>query len=539
MALFVAVSTLISALVPGASFKSEGEDIVRSEPTPTMTTTTTTSQCYRAYASSFASGGPWSCPQGMAITSSTECEQAVRALNTERGSSGYGSLTTSSGSSYYASGCSANCFSDFSGYFCAAWNSGSGSTQTYTNRNIFCKAAYCESEAYPTQVNFQPSALTVPRGWVADYGKRFGPRQDGFHYGWLCGSQSRQNTLLAIGPDAMTRRRRAALAPQSCMLSQVGGESDMNNSYIEVQGVVSGMCTREAWEVTVPSGAYLVEISVYGGPASVTIEGTPIMMQGHVNQDIVVSQTVSVSDGRLTLDFPNTTLPVRISHIKLLQSSTEVLQLCETFCPSAFNSQGGLLCTPSLLQDGCDGWCGCGIAKCHKCDCSALGGMCVMTTTTTTSTTTTPQGYGIWFTWAQNPKACPLGHEIQNFSQCVEAISYINTALSLPGYGGVRNAAYSFYPPGCSVQCYLSFTGHFCGLWNSASPGSPSYTSSNPSHHAICKGTPPAGSFLLELYGGKNLHSHADGTAVIDQILQAERELDEAAASDVATAAGR
>ncbi|WP_411699585.1 malectin domain-containing carbohydrate-binding protein [Conyzicola sp.] len=145
-----------------------------------------------------------------------------------------------------------------------------------------------------TKVNFQPSTVTAPTGWVADTGAAFDAARG---YGWFTGG-------VATDRSAATRYRNAPtqgityptgdLTRQTFILTQAG----------PVDGVTDGV-----WQYSVANGTYTVAVSV--GDAGfldsvhgVTIEGTPVITSftpTGTTPFTTGTAEVVVSDGLLTL----------------------------------------------------------------------------------------------------------------------------------------------------------------------------------------------------------------------------------------------
>src|SRR3712207_4130247 len=55
--------------------------------------------------------------------------------------------------------------------------------------------------AFSANVNFQPAAAPVPAGYVADSGKVFGSRGNGFTYGWNLANPNNVDRNSSRSPD--------------------------------------------------------------------------------------------------------------------------------------------------------------------------------------------------------------------------------------------------------------------------------------------------------------------------------------------------
>jgi len=135
--------------------------------------------------------------------------------------------------------------------------------------------------AAPILVNFQPAGAPVPAGYLVDAGAAFGPRGNGYSYGWN-----------AATPD--TRDRNAANAPDQRYDTLIHMQKEANPD--------------AAWEIALPNGTYRVHIvagdpgyadSVYRIAAEgvLVVTGTPTSAVHWVEGE----EVVTVSDGRLTV----------------------------------------------------------------------------------------------------------------------------------------------------------------------------------------------------------------------------------------------
>ncbi len=125
-------------------------------------------------------------------------------------------------------------------------------------------------------INFQPSASTVPAGYLGDAGELFGTRSGGLSYGWSSNHTDE------------TRERGGTADPRLNTLIQIhaGGR----------------------WEIAVPNGSYSVTVGIGDGGFSsshtLNVEGNGFWLNQALAAGQFVNQTrtVSVQDGRLTLD---------------------------------------------------------------------------------------------------------------------------------------------------------------------------------------------------------------------------------------------
>jgi hypothetical protein len=129
-------------------------------------------------------------------------------------------------------------------------------------------------------INFQPTGITAPAGYVADTGAVFGDRGNGHTFGWnLANSGSTRNRTNAGAPDL----RYATMTHTQ----QYGNRT---------------------WEIAVPNGAYNVRVvggdaSFFGSTIRYNVEGTLVVngKQTSTNKFVEGAAAVTVSDGRLTL----------------------------------------------------------------------------------------------------------------------------------------------------------------------------------------------------------------------------------------------
>ena len=130
------------------------------------------------------------------------------------------------------------------------------------------------------KINFQPSWVAVPAGYLVDTGAVFGDRGNGLSYGW------------DLDASRYARDRDNPRSPDQ-----------RYDTFIHTQ--LYGVRT---WEMAVPDGQYLVRVvagesdarnSVYGFNVEnvLVVSGTPTSTVGWFDG----ARTVTVADGRLTL----------------------------------------------------------------------------------------------------------------------------------------------------------------------------------------------------------------------------------------------
>lgn len=144
--------------------------------------------------------------------------------------------------------------------------------------------------AQNVKINFQPSDVAVPTGYIKDSGLAYDPTRD---YGWI---------------------DRATGAPID--ISAFARDRDRPNSDQRIDTLVHMQLgtTDAAWEYAVPNGTYNVTVSVgdqanangdYDSQHTIRLEGDTIInqFQGSDTQKYQLnSGTVKVTDGKLTID---------------------------------------------------------------------------------------------------------------------------------------------------------------------------------------------------------------------------------------------
>lgn len=134
------------------------------------------------------------------------------------------------------------------------------------------------SSAAPVKINFQPSTAAVPGGYLVDAGDPYGSRGNGQTYGWI----------EANDQGAYMR--------------------DRNINSDQRLDTIALMRIGNVWEIALPNGAYSVKISVgdAGGATNHTLNVEGVSYWNNTataaNQFLNATKTVTVSDGKLTLD---------------------------------------------------------------------------------------------------------------------------------------------------------------------------------------------------------------------------------------------
>lgn len=170
------------------------------------------------------------------------------------------------------------------------------------------------STTVAAKVNFQSAAAPVPSGYLRDFGQAFGARSSadqgsGLTFGWVT-ETGRQPLDLSVGGTANAGNGRDRNL-----------ESDQRlDTFLHMQAEdvpnFNGTAINGAWEIAVPDGRYAVTVAVGDGAANtdpeshtINVEGTraiagfvPSGAAGSAGHHTTATVTVSVADGRLTLD---------------------------------------------------------------------------------------------------------------------------------------------------------------------------------------------------------------------------------------------
>ena len=157
--------------------------------------------------------------------------------------------------------------------------------------------------SFAAQINFAPVSVTVPDGYVADNGRVFADRGNGFDYGWSR-SRSTGSSRSARSPDVRY------------------------DTYVKMQKKGSAV-----WEIQVPDGVYSVDI-VAGDARSasrnyhIQAEGTDVInARASSNQRwIEGTAQVTVTDGRLTLATAKGASSNNVCFVAITQTSEAAIQ---------------------------------------------------------------------------------------------------------------------------------------------------------------------------------------------------------------------
>ena len=131
-------------------------------------------------------------------------------------------------------------------------------------------------------INFQPTSLPVPSGWLADHGDLFGPRAQGLQYGWSA-------------PPGTTRARNQDVSP------------DMQHDTLIHAGPAE-FADDPDWSIALPNGVYQVRLVMgdaqyFDNQFDIRANGT-LLVAGNANRDLrwlEGTREVEVKDGTLTL----------------------------------------------------------------------------------------------------------------------------------------------------------------------------------------------------------------------------------------------
>ena len=152
------------------------------------------------------------------------------------------------------------------------------------------------SEAPGTiKINFQPTGVEIPQGYIPDYGEIYGVR-NGYNYGWNIG--------------------------------YIGATRDRNISADQKLDTLIMLYKTAKWEMELEDGFY--DVTVCAGDAGFTSKPT-VNVEGvnywaginlGANQFSKATKTVMVTDGRLTIDNAGTADTVtKIDYVKIVKSS--------------------------------------------------------------------------------------------------------------------------------------------------------------------------------------------------------------------------
>ncbi len=142
-------------------------------------------------------------------------------------------------------------------------------------------------------VNFQPSDVPTPAGYLVDSGLSFESTRE---YGWIA------------GPDSLGTRDRDAAASQD-----------------QAYDTMIHVSPTSTWEYALPNGTYRFTIcmgdpSYPVGTENVQVEGVAVIDNATLSSSspwIENTATVNVADGRLTVTFTGSTDPARLCWLRV------------------------------------------------------------------------------------------------------------------------------------------------------------------------------------------------------------------------------
>ena len=149
---------------------------------------------------------------------------------------------------------------------------------------------------FPLKINFQPTGVAVPTGYVADFGDVYGARTTSLTYGW------------SVSHTGNARKRGVNADARLDTLNQFHAGAK--------------------WEVAVPNGTYNVLVSIgdpsYASTFTLNVEGVSYWKATSlaVNKFLQLTKSVTVTDGRLTIDQGTAAeMATRIDYVEISQSS--------------------------------------------------------------------------------------------------------------------------------------------------------------------------------------------------------------------------
>jgi hypothetical protein len=239
----------------------------------------------------------------------------------------YSGFPENSASFYFPATVSAVCFSDLgAGDYrlddtCSPYTGAATDGKDIGVDQDELEAAFSPAAAFSLKVNFQPASSAVPSGYVADSGAVYGDRGNGYTYGW-------------DASGAQTRDRDSA--------------SSLDQRYDTLLMMHDG--GPYTWEAAVPNGTYVVHVvmgdadynnSVYklNVEGVLTVDGTPTGS----NRWIEGTQTVTVSDGKLTISNASGSDNNKIDFVEITSASPPAFGVKVNFQPAASSVPTGYL----------------------------------------------------------------------------------------------------------------------------------------------------------------------------------------------------
>lgn len=203
--------------------------------------------------------------------------------------------------------------------------------------------------APPISINFQTQNAPIPGGFVRDYGLPYGVQANGDSYGWV--TEATVNTAGATPLDLTLYgrdRNRNGIAQEL--------DTVMHMQYLAGNGTTG---PHGGWEYAVPSGTYIVTVSVgdqpgtgnvYDSTNTIRVEGT-IVINGFVGsaaQEYAnASVTLPVTDGRISIDAIGGT-NTKINYVTITQTTTP-----DTDNDGFDDIADQCINTPGVAPDGC------------------------------------------------------------------------------------------------------------------------------------------------------------------------------------------
>ena len=185
------------------------------------------------------------------------------------------------------------------GFAWASWSDGGAASHSVLtpNVNTTYTATYTSVPGVSIKINYQIGTAAIPAGYDADTGLVYGPRANGYSYGW------------SVDHTGYARKR------------NVNPDQRLDTLIHFHAGAT--------WEIGVPNGTYDVKV-VVGDPSNANtpvlkVEGIQVFGQGGwvtypANQPQTRISTVTVADGRLTID--QDTAPDMYTRIDYIEIST-------------------------------------------------------------------------------------------------------------------------------------------------------------------------------------------------------------------------
>ena len=144
------------------------------------------------------------------------------------------------------------------------------------------------------KICFQPETSKTLAGFLADTGKPYGDRGNGFTYGW------------SADCTKQTRQRVAGYGGTLCHFNK-----------------------NQKWEIAIPNGRYEVTVGVgdvpYASDNTINVEGVEFCKHHRLNKGITeFTKTVVVADGRLTVDSGDSQdMQTKITHVTFVDAGQD------------------------------------------------------------------------------------------------------------------------------------------------------------------------------------------------------------------------